>query len=142
VAAKEFVAQMIPGSRQRLTATALLLLSSALLLAVFALAFRDYRTEHFLSAGLRCLLMGLVYAIPTGCLGGWLLRRGFAVSAVSAGLAGGTLGGLTGIALLELHCPNFEAPHVLVWHIAVLPVSGAIGALAGWMLSARASLRS
>jgi hypothetical protein len=142
VAAREWVAQMIPGSRHRLTATALLVLASALLLSVFALLLRSYRTEHFLSAGLLCLLMGVLHAIPAAALSGWLLRRGFAVAPISAGLAGGTLGGLAGVTLLELHCPNLEAPHVLVWHVAVVPVSGALGALAGWVLSARSRLRS
>jgi hypothetical protein len=36
--------------------------------------------------------------------------------------------------MLELHCPNFEAAHLLVWHMAVVPLSAALGAFAGWLI--------
>jgi hypothetical protein len=56
------------------------------------------------------------------------------------GLVAGTLAGLAGLAglsMLELHCSNFEAAHVLVWHIAVVPSSGAIGAIVASVLGLR-----
>jgi hypothetical protein len=31
--------------------------------------------------------------------------------------------------MLELHCANFEAPHVMLWHTAVIWVAAAAGAL-------------
>ncbi len=136
-AGRELVCQTIPGSRHALAPSVLLSISCALLLALFALLFQDYHTDRFVSAGLICLGTGLLYAVPIGVLSGWLLRRGFAVSPVSAGLVGGALAGLGGVAMLELHCPNFEALHVLVWHTAVVPVSAAAGALAGWAFSRR-----
>lgn len=137
--AEKFVNELIPGSCHRVTPTALLALSSAALLGLFALLFRDYRTEHFFAAGIVCLLTGIVHAIPAGLLGWLLLRRGFAVNVVSAGLAGGALAGLAGIAVLELHCANFEALHILFWHTAVVPVSAALGAAVGWTLRKRSS---
>jgi hypothetical protein len=39
--------------------------------------------------------------------------------------------------MLELHCPNFETAHLLVWRTAVIPVRGALGAGVGWLLHAR-----
>ena len=66
-----------------------------------------------------------------------MLRRGFAVNPPSAGLVAGTLGGLAGVGMLELHCPNFQAAHILAWHTAVVPVSAALGALLGWRLRFR-----
>lgn len=45
-----------------------------------------------------------------------------------------TVGGLAGIGVLELHCTNFQAAHVLLWHTAVVPVSGALGAGCGAVL--------
>lgn len=129
------VAEWIPGSRRRLTAARLLALTCAALLGAFALVFHDYRTTHFLAAGLGCLFTGLLYAAPAALLAGWLLRRGCALNAVSAGLAAGVLAGLAGVALLELHCNNTEALHVLLWHTLVVPVSGAAGAIFGWGLS-------
>jgi hypothetical protein len=70
-----------------------------------------------------------------GALAGWLLlRRGFAVNFVAAELVTGTLAGLAGVTMLELHCANFQAPHVMLWHTAVMPLSGAAGALSAWLL--------
>jgi hypothetical protein len=45
-----------------------------------------------------------------------MLRRRFAIHRASAGLIAGTLGGRAGVGLLALHCPNFQAAHILVWH--------------------------
>lgn len=138
IAAVEFVGEMIPGSRLRVSPGALVVISCMVLLGVFGLLFRDYRTDHFLAAGIVCLGTGLLHAIPAALAGWWLLRRGFAVNSIAAGLAGGMLGGLAGVTMLELHCSNFEALHVLLWHTAVVPLSGAVGALTAWALRLRA----
>ena len=137
LAAVSFVHQMIPASRLRISAGALVAASSVALLAVFAPLFRDYHTDHFFSAGIACLLTGLLHAIPAGLLSWLMLRRGFSVNPASAGLVAGTLGGLAGVGMLELHCPNFQAAHILVWHTAVVPFSAALGALLGWELHLR-----
>jgi hypothetical protein len=141
VAGTEFVNEMIPGSRRRITACWLLGLGSVVLVGVFALLFRDYHTERFVSVGVICLVTGVLHAIPAGLLSWLVLRRGFAVNSVSAGLVAGTLAGLAGVGLLELHCPNFQAIHILVWHTAVLLVSGGLGALVGRVLQFRKGLR-
>jgi hypothetical protein len=44
----------------------------------------------------------------------------------------GTLAGLAGLTMLELHCANFQVLHVMLWHTAVMPVSGASGASMAW----------
>lgn len=138
VAGEGFTHEMIPGSRTRVSPGALLGLGSAGLLVLFAFLFRDYRTDHFISVGIVCLLTGFLHAIPAALLAWLLLRRGFAVNFVAAGLVAGTLGGLAGVGVLELHCPNFQAAHVLVWHTAVVPLSAGAGALAAWALRSRA----
>jgi len=138
VAAAEFVGEMIPGSRRRIAPGALLGIGSLALLGLFAFLFRDYQTDHFVSAGILCLVTGVLHAVPAGLAGWWLLRRGFAVNSVTAGLVGGTLAGLAGVAMLELHCPNFQALHILLWHTAVVPVSAALGALLTWTFRFRA----
>jgi hypothetical protein len=140
IAGSEFVHAMIPGSLRRISPGALLGFGSAALLTVFAFVFRDYRTDHFFSIGIACLLTGFLHAIPAALLGWLLLRRGFAVNPVSAGLVAGVLGGLAGVGVLELQCPNFQAAHVLVWHTAVVPLSGAAGALVAWTLRFREGL--
>jgi hypothetical protein len=137
VAAGQLVGEWIPGSRRRFTPGRLLAMVSVALLGVFTVLFHDYRAEHFVSAGLTCLVTGVLHAVPAALLGWWLLRRGWAVNSVSAGLVAGVLAGLTGVTMLELHCTNFQALHLLVWHTLVVPVCGAGGALAGWALHNR-----
>ncbi len=123
------VAQMTPGSRRRVSAPALLAIGSLGLVAVFALLFHDYRTDRFVGRGLACLVAGLVAAVPAGVAGWLLLRRGHAVNPAAAGLAAGTFASLAGVIMLELHCPNLEAPHVMLWHTAVIPISALAGAV-------------
>jgi hypothetical protein len=137
LAASAWVGENIPGSKRRLTPSALLGVTLFGMLAVFGVLFRDYQTYRFLSAGLACLEMGLLHAIPTAFLGWLVLRRGYAVNSVTAGFVGGTLAGLAGVTMLELHCPNFQALHILIWHVAVVPVSAAAGAFLAWGLAGR-----
>jgi hypothetical protein len=137
-AARRAVDEWTPGSPRRLSTGALVAVFSVSLVAVFALLFDDYHTEHFVPAGLTCLSAGLLHAIPAAVVAGWVLRRGCALDSVSAGLAVGVLAGLAGLAMLELHCANFEALHVLVWHTLVVPMSAGLGALIGWALRHKA----
>ena len=136
--ARAAVGEMIPGSRHHTTAQSLLGTACLALVAVFAILFRDYRTDHFVSQGIKCLTAGLLHAIPAALASWFILRRGFAVNPIAAGLVMGTLAGLAGVTMLELHCANLEAPHVMLWHTAVIPVSAAIAALVAWVSRFRA----
>jgi hypothetical protein len=127
------VATAIPGSRRFITPRSLAVTGAIALGALFSGLFRDYATEAFVWQGAKCLTAGLGFALPAWLATWLLLRRGFSVDTVATGLARGTLAGLVGVTMLELHCPNFEAPHLLVWHIGVLAVSSVVGAVAGWM---------
>ena len=127
------VAEVIPGSRRIWPSLSPWMFSAAgciALAVVFGMLFSDPGTEHFVAQGLTCLRAGLLQAVPAAAGGAWLLRRGFAVNPSAAWYAAGTLAGLAGVAMLELHCANFEAPHIIVWHIAVVPLSALIGFLA------------
>jgi hypothetical protein len=137
LSAQVSAAGMAPGSRRRAAPGTVLLAASLSIVAVFALLFHDYRTERFVPQGLACLIAGLVVAVPAAAAGWLLLRRGYAVNRTAAGLAMGTLASLAGVTMLELHCANFEAWHVMVWHTAVIPVSAAAGALIARMSPAR-----
>jgi hypothetical protein len=127
LAAVVCVGEMVPGSRHRVAPWLLLASGCIALTAVFAALFTDYRHENFVAQGVACLKAGLLHAIPTAVISWWVLHRGFAVNSLAAGIAVGTLSGLAGVGMLELHCANFEAPHVMVWHTAVLALSGAAG---------------
>jgi hypothetical protein len=135
LAAEKVVSSWVPGSRNRLSAIALLVLVSIALASVFGLLFHDYRTTYFAVAGLTCLRAGVMHALVVGVLVMVLLRRGLAVNPASAGLVAGVLAGLAGVTMLELHCSNFQALHVLFWHTLVVPVSAAAGAAVGSLLT-------
>jgi hypothetical protein len=142
LASSAWVSENIPGSKRRLTPGTLLGITTFGLLAIFGVLFRNYQTHRFLSAGLICLEVGLLHAIPTAFLGWLILRRGFAVNAVASGFVGGTLAGLAGVAMLELHCPNFQALHVLIWHTSVIPISATAGAFLAWVVARRSTSNS
>jgi hypothetical protein len=131
--AKELVSHWIPGSRHYLTPPALIVLLQMTLLCTFALLFHSYHIDQFASAGVACLSKGVLHAIPAACLAVGLLRRGYAMNPIVIGTIAGALGGVTGVATLELVCPNLAAPHVLVWHVAVVPASALAGTLTGWL---------
>jgi len=133
LASRTSVSAMAPGSRHPVDARVLLAGGTLALLATFAVLFHDYRMDGFVREGLVCLKAGLLHAAPAALLMWLVLRRGFAVDTVAAGIAVGTVAGLAGVGMLELHCPNLKAMHLMVWHVAVIPVSGAAGAVfAGW----------
>ena len=136
IAALLTVGQMTPGSPRRLSPPFLLAIGSFSLVAIFASQFHDYRiADRFVPQGIACLVAGLLHALHAGLASWLLLRRGFAVNPVAAGLATGTLASLAGVTTLELHCPNLEALHVMVWHTAVIPLSALAGALLAWVLA-------
>ena len=62
----------------------------------------------------------------------FIVRRGFVMDWGMAGVAAGTLAGLTGLGMLELHCHNLKAIHVITWHVAVVVLSGVLGFAIGW----------
>jgi hypothetical protein len=127
LAARAGAGAVSPGSKHPFHPTALLVAAYAVLALVFVSVFHDYRTDSFVQQGIPCLKAGLLWAIPAA-VGAWLvLRRGFAVDRTAAGIAVGTLAGLTGVTVLELHCPNLRMPHIVVWHLAVLPVAALSG---------------
>jgi hypothetical protein len=135
VAAVACARQMRPASGRNLAVFAWVLAPS-LLAPVFALLLSGYDPLHFVHEGIPCLVAGLSIAIPTGLAVSVLVSRGFVLDWSVAGLAAGVLGGLAGVAMLEMHCPNLKAIHVIVWHMAVVVVSGALGYLAGRLSNA------
>jgi hypothetical protein len=134
VMARQCVARWIPGSRLHSSAGAALAGCSMSLMVLFALLFRDYRTPHFIAAGITCVEQGVLHGIPSGILCAAVLRRGFAIQPILAALTIGALAGLTGVLFLEMHCTNIEAPHLLVWHTAVVPVSASLAVLTALVL--------
>ncbi len=130
------VSEAVPGSRRLMAPWVSMLAICVAPAILFAALFQNYGTQHFVTEGVRCLSAGLATAIPAAALVWMMLRRGFAVDSVASGMARGALAGLAGLAMLELHCKVFDAPHILVWHNAVVAASGALGAAAGRVFQA------
>jgi len=120
---------MVPGSRRVLSPAWVLVVSGTVMASAFAATFHDYGTEAFVSQGVDCLKAGATHAVPASLCGWWVLRRGWALDRTAAGMSAGTLAGLAGLGLLELHCTNGQVFHVLVWHLGVVVVCAAAGTL-------------
>ncbi|HLJ77126.1 MAG TPA: NrsF family protein [Acidobacteriaceae bacterium] len=125
VAALACTRAMRPASGASLSFPSLLLAAVGFPV-LFAFLFAGYNTLHFVHEGIPCLVAGLCVSIPTCLLLLPLLRRGFVLDRRQAALACGTLAGLAGLAMLEIHCPNLRAIHVMVWHVAVVLVSAVL----------------
>jgi hypothetical protein len=109
---------------------------------LFLTVFHNFNTQHFVQEGIPCLENGLKVSVPVGVIVALLLARGFVMRWSMAGLAAGTLSGLTGLAMLELHCPSPKTLHILVWHTAVVATSGLMGYMLGQLADATRRFRS
>jgi hypothetical protein len=131
-------AAMAPGAQQftqpmRLVAVILLVLAF-----VSAAVFPIHTEPAFWLGAWRCLRT----ALATGALSSlliWLFaRRGAILAPSSAGALAGLLGGLTGTAALQIHCPNFNGAHILAGHWTAALIGSALGWLAGAIAARRA----
>jgi len=126
-AAGSAAAEMVPGSKRPVTPMLLLTSCIAGFIAVFALLFHDYRMDRFWFEGVRCLIVGLGFAAVAAFLLWLIVRRGMVVRTDAAGMAIGTLAGLSGLGMLESHCPILKSMHLMVWHVGVVLLSGLAG---------------
>jgi hypothetical protein len=108
-----------------------LAIATAGMIVIFALLFQSYGMQDFVKQGVPCLVAGLLFAMAASAGILLILRRGYVLNMAAAGLAAGTLAGLAGLTVLELHCPNLRAIHVMVWHVAVVLLSGVAGYFIG-----------
>lgn len=129
--ARAVIERMIPGER-RMVNTFLLWALSLLLLSILSVSiFTDHSLHRFAADGIPCLRLGLAGALLSGLIGWRLVRRGYLVSPRETLLLYGFFAGLTGVAVLALHCPIRNSLHVMVWHLGAMPIAG----MAGWLLA-------
>lgn len=127
--------EMAPASR-RLAPPWLLAVGILSGIAVlFAVLFPYHEERSFWFHAWQCLRIGLVAGGLGGALFWLILRRGAIFHRRVSGALAGMLGGLTGVAILEVHCPNFNSAHILVGHWG----AAALGAGIGWLVGALAS---
>ncbi len=89
------------------------------LLLIMAEVFQPAQESAFVRHGLVCFQVGMLFAIPAAFLFALLLRRGAALSPLLTGATAGGLAGLVGLTVLEIHCPNLNVYHIVVWHVSV-----------------------
>ena len=136
------VRQMVPGEKSLLPAALLPVVLFVLLCLVIASVFQVRTDTHFLRAGRACLQAGIPYAIPAGLLFWLILRRGAILSPRAVGAVAGMLAGLVSTTVLEVHCPNLNVWHILVWHVGIAALgllAGLLIAIAGQVISDRIS---
>ena len=130
--------EMAPGSR-RLAPPWMLSLGVLFGLAVlFAALFPYHEDRSFWLHAWQCLRIGLAAGALGAALFWLILRRGAMLHRRASGVLAGMLGGLTGAAILEVHCPNFNNAHILVGHWGAAALGAGIGWLAGAIADKRA----
>jgi hypothetical protein len=121
----------MPGSRHRISPRLLPIGIAICLTLAIAVLFQFQHEQHFWRNAWACVRVGT----PIGALAAmpfWLLlRRGAILSPSMTGAATGLLAGLVGTSVLELHCPNLGAWHILVSHTGVAILSGLAGLFTG-----------
>ncbi len=131
--AYSLVGQMVPGSRHRvppaLLPVGLFVLASLIVAAMFQIGSE----ANFLENGIACLKAGVAVGIPAAVLFWVILRRGAMLTPRVTGAAAGMLAGLVGTSALEIHCPNLNMPHILIWHLAPALLGAGAGAALGWL---------
>lgn len=131
------VREMIPGSKRKASAWLVMAAALASLALLVALLFHNFDLDRFVARGVFCLRLGSLCAIASGGLFWLIFRRGFFTSPVEAGATIGLFAGLTGVAVLALHCPIENSAHIIVWHLGAMLLGGSAGALAGTIRGTR-----
>ena len=125
------VQEMIPGSKRK-ASPGWTILATILALAVLVSAlFKNFDLNRFVPLGIPCLRLGSISALVSGALSWFFLKRGFFPSPVTASAVVGFFAGLTGVAVLALHCPIQNSTHILVWHLGAMLVGGLGGVAVG-----------
>jgi hypothetical protein len=134
--AYSLVQQMAPGSRHRFPPK-LLPVGIAICLAIAVAAVFQFKHEHnFWARNWSCVRAGTPIAVLAAVPFWLLLRRGAVLSPRMTGAATGLFAGLAGTSVLEIHCPNLDAWHILISHLGVAIVC----ALAGFAIGLTAEI--
>jgi len=129
--AYSLVHQMVPGSRHRVPPRLLPVAITISLTIAITVLFHFEHEQDFWGNAWACIragtTIGFLAAVPF-----WLvLRRGAILSPGMTGAATGLLAGLVGTSVLEIHCPNLDAWHILVSHVGVAILCALAGLFIG-----------
>jgi hypothetical protein len=137
--AYSLVHQMVPGSRHRVPPRLLPITIAISLTITITVLFQFEHEQDFWGNAWACIRagtpIGVLAAVPF-----WLmLRRGAILSPTMSGAATGLLAGLVGTSVLEIHCPNLDAWHILVSHLGVAMLCALGGLVIGMGTEAKGS---
>jgi hypothetical protein len=137
--AYSLVQQMVPGTRHRISPRLLPVGITISLMIAMAVLFQFQHERNFWGNAWTCIRAGT----PFGALAAvpfWLmLRRGAILAPALTGAATGLFAGLVGTSVLEIHCPNLDASHILVSHLGVAILCALAGLVIG--LAAQRKIR-
>jgi hypothetical protein len=129
--AYSLVHQMAPGDRHRIS-PALLAAGIVISLAIAIVILFQFQDErNFWGNSWACLRAGLIIGVFAAVPFWLVLRRGAMLTPALTGAATGLLAGLVGTSVLEMHCPNLDAWHILVSHLGVAVLCSVAGLVAG-----------
>lgn len=132
---------MIPGTKRTVSRPVLVTGAFVSLAAAVIFLFPIFTAPLFVQLGIPCLRLGTLSAAIAGIPIWLLLRRGFLTTPIETGCLAGAFAGLSGFAVLALHCPIQEAPHILTWHLGAMAIAGCAGALFGAVFEWLAAIR-
>jgi hypothetical protein len=130
--AYSLVHQMVPGSRHRIAPRLLPVAIMTSLTIAIAVLFQFQHERNFWGHAWACIRAGTPIAVVAAAPFWLVLRRGAILSPSMTGAATGLLAGLVGASVLEIHCPNLDAWHILVSHVGVAILCALAGLVIGW----------
>lgn len=123
--------QMVPGSLHRVSPRLLPIAILSSLIGVMTVLFQFQHDADYWLRALVCLRAGTPIGFLTAVPFWLVLRRGAIISPTMTGATTGLLSGLVGTSVLEIHCPNLDAWHILVSHLGIAVLCSMAGLTLG-----------
>ena len=125
---------------------AILILIAAPVVLFFEMGilFHFQHETYFWARSWWCVRTGMGFAAAAAVPFWFILRRGAILCPGATGATTGLLAGFVGVTVLEMHCPNLDAWHILTSHLGVAVLSllggltiGSLGDLFGSRVARR-----
>jgi len=123
--------QMVPGSRHRIPPRLLPVAIAISLTIAIAVLFQFQNERNFWGNAWACIRAGTSIGVLAAAPFWLMLRRGAILAPSMTAAATGLLAGLVGTSVLEIHCPNLDAWHILISHLGVAMLCALAGLVIG-----------
>ena len=129
--ADSLVHQMVPGSHHRIQPSLLPIAITISLTIAVAVLFQFQHERNFWGNAWTCIRAGTPFGVLAAVSFWLMLRQGAILAPALTGAATGLFAGLVGTSVLEIHCPNLDASHILVSHVGVAILCALAGLVIG-----------